>query len=288
MIERILVIGGTGRLGEPVARRLQAEGFKVRVLTRSAARAREMFADPFELAQGDIDDPAALAEALRGCQGVHISIDGRFEPDLERRSAVNTIAAAQTGTLERITYLSGASVCQENTWYAGSRAKLQAEDAIRASGIPYTIFRCHYFMEVLPNFHRSGMMLRIGRHPQPYYWLAAADFARMVACACHMPEAANKTLVVLGPQALTMRQALAIYKRAVDPAARDVYMPIWVARIFAGLTGRKTLQAALPFFAYCEKAKILVSAPPDEANRLLGAPAITLEQWADGINNMKK
>jgi uncharacterized protein YbjT (DUF2867 family) len=39
----ILVIGGTGMLGEPVVRCLQADGYTVRVLTRNLDKARRIF-----------------------------------------------------------------------------------------------------------------------------------------------------------------------------------------------------------------------------------------------------
>jgi hypothetical protein len=43
--------------------------------------------------------------------------------------------------------------------------------------------------------------------------------------------------------------------------------------------GRKTdLKAALAFFRYCES--VGETADPTEANRILGAPTLTLEEWA--------
>ena len=50
---RVLVVGATGLLGEPVARGLMAAGFAVRVLSRDARRARAVFPSAFEIAEGD-------------------------------------------------------------------------------------------------------------------------------------------------------------------------------------------------------------------------------------------
>ena len=47
---RILVIGATGLLGKPVVERLTNAGHTVRVLTRSAEKAREVFGDNAESA----------------------------------------------------------------------------------------------------------------------------------------------------------------------------------------------------------------------------------------------
>lgn len=279
MIHRILVIGGTGMLGEPVVRQLQKDGFCVRVLTRHPEKTCIRFSSPFEVAPGDVEDSVSLEAALMGCQGVHINLHGSFDPDLERRGAETISRVAPRAGLERITYLSGASVCEENAWFPDTKARLLAEEAIRASGVPYTIFRANYFMETLRNFVRGKMLLQIGRHPHPYHWVSAADYAQMVARAFATPHVANKILYVCGPQALTMREALQSVQHIAYPNHRIVYLPLLVARLIAVVGKRRELQSVLPFFEYCGKIENLQSGSPDEANALLGAPSTTLEEW---------
>lgn len=274
----ILVIGGTGMLGEPVVRCLQADGYPVRVLTRSPNKARAIFGEGIEVIKGDVEDVSSLEAALQGCLGVHINLNGGFDADLERRGTANVAHAACRANVTRLTYLSGASVFAENCWYAGTRARFEAEAAIRASGVPYTIFKATYFMESLHRFVHGKRALLIGKQPFPWHWLAAEDYARMVAKAYATPSAANQLLFVYGPQALMMRDALQIFCRTAHPDASLTPMPIWLAKLIARLGNRKELQAALPFFAYCEK--VGEGGDPSEANALLGAPTITLEQWS--------
>lgn len=280
MSQKILVIGATGMLGEPVAYQFRSHGFDVRVLTRSPEKARARFGSQFEVVAGDVEDSKTLMPALMGCQGVHINLHGLADPDLERRGAEEVGRLAVKAGIERITYISGASVCEENCWFASTRARFEAEKALQASGVPYTIFRCHYFMETLHNFAKDGMLLHIGKHPHPYHWVAAADFARMVAKAYTIPEAANKVLYVCGPQALTMHQAIEIFGGIVYPKRRVTDLPIWMARMIAYLGKRRELQDALPFFEYCQRVKIILSGSPEEANMLLGAPETTVEVWS--------
>jgi len=71
---------------------------------------------------------------------------------------------------------------------------LAAEQAARSSGVPFTIFRCTMFMETLPKFVRDGKAMVMGRQPHPWRWLAADDYAAMVARAYELPEAAGKVL----------------------------------------------------------------------------------------------
>ncbi len=65
----VLVIGGTGMLGEPVVHCLQAQGYRVRMLTRNPDKARAIFGDAIEAIKGDVKDVPSLDAALRGCMG---------------------------------------------------------------------------------------------------------------------------------------------------------------------------------------------------------------------------
>ena len=49
MVKTILVIGATGTFGEPIARLLKEDGFRVRVMTRDNNKARKIFDESFEI-----------------------------------------------------------------------------------------------------------------------------------------------------------------------------------------------------------------------------------------------
>jgi uncharacterized protein YbjT (DUF2867 family) len=121
-------------LGEPVARRLHADGYQVRILSRSPDKACARFGDTFEVVAGDVQDLASLGPALDGCQGVHINLPGT--PAIEVRGTANVGRCAAQAGVSRLTYISGASVCEKNAWLPEARAKLDAEAAIRAAGVP--------------------------------------------------------------------------------------------------------------------------------------------------------
>lgn len=286
MINRILMVGGTGMLGEPVARQLQSDGYHVRIFSRDAEKVKLRFQPPFEVAIGNVEDPTSLESALQDCQGLHINLHGNFDPDLEKRAALVISKISQKTSLEKITYLSGASVSEENAWFPETRVRLQTEQILQSTDIPVTVFRSNYFMETLKNFIRGNMLLQIGRHPHPYAWVAASDYAVMVSKAYGNPKTNHKTLYVCGPQNLTVRQALQVLKENIYPDYRIVFLPIWAAKIVAWAGKRRELQSVLPFFDYCEKVKNILTGSPEEANALLGAPGTTLENWV--INHLKK
>lgn len=273
----ILVIGGAGRLGEPVARRLRADGYSVRVFTRTPDKARAKFGAEYEIAVGDVEDRLSLDTALKGCQGVHINLEGGLDPDLERRGVENIAQAAAKAGLQRISYISGATVREENRWFVGTRAKFSAEAAIRASGVPYSIFKATFFMESLPSYVRGKRASIIGNQPHSWRWVAAADYAQMVSNAYAAAAAANKDFYIYGPHAYTLREALQKYCAIARPEAIIGNLPLWAASMIARLTRQRELEAILPFFRYTEKVR--EEGDPKEANTLLGAPTTTLEQW---------
>ena len=278
MAHFVLVIGGTGMLGEPVARRLAKDGHRVRILTRNSSAARQRFGSPFEVVQGDVEDVRALETGLQGCSAVHLSLDGKGDWDLERRAAVLVTDLGRRLGLRRVTMISGASTCEENAWFPMVPARLAAEKAIRDCGVPYTLFRCTMFMELLPTFVHGVKAILMGRQPARWHWIAAEDYARMVSTAFDTPEAEGKTLYVYGPEALTMAEAIDCYRMLCAPDAKLTEVPFWILSIMAMLPGREQLRrVGLPIMRYFSKVSEI--GEPDEANQLLGAPCITLEQW---------
>ena len=275
-MKKLLVLGGTGMLGSPVARRLLDDGFEVRLLARDPKRARTIVGDSFDIVAGDITDVSSLERGLAGCEGVHISIGG----PVDRLSAENVAALAPGSGLKRITYLSGATVSEENRWFPMIAQKLDAEKAIIGCGVPHTIFYPTWPMEQLPRLARGGEPILISDRPHPYHWFAADDLGRMVSMAYQREEAAGKRLFVHGPEAMAMKEALERYCRVFHPEVESVsVMPVDAARAVAKSTGNQTLGFFAELMAYFDQAGEM--GDPAEANRLLGAPTTTLEAWIE-------
>ena len=73
--------------------------------------------------------------------------------------------------VERITYISGATACEENRWFSLTDVKVRAEAAIKASGVPYTIFCPTWPMEMLARYARNGEPFLIGDQFAPIHFL---------------------------------------------------------------------------------------------------------------------
>jgi uncharacterized protein YbjT (DUF2867 family) len=274
MVQRILVIGATGVLGEPVARALQSGGFRVRAMSRHVSRARASFPEPLELVEGDALSRDDVEKALTGCDAVHISIDH----DREDECVASVVEVARSQETRRITYVSGTTVCEENRWFPLVDRKLKSEEAIRTSGIGYTVFCPGWFMEMLSRFVRDGRAIVFGKPSRRWHFVAVQDLARMVVESYERPEAINKRFYVHGPQALTLGEALPTYCQALQPEIKTFRStPYWLLGLIAWVSRNESLRRGVEMVAYLEK--VGERGDPTEANAILGAPQVTLEQW---------
>jgi uncharacterized protein YbjT (DUF2867 family) len=280
-IDRILVLGATGLIGAPVARRLAGDGYQVRLLVRDPERAEPKLGPGFEYLPGSVTDRAAVDRAVQGVDGVHISLgveDPALLEPVEHRGAAAVAQAAARHGLQRISYLTGSLVRVDyGPKIPEHRAKLAAEQAIQDSGVPYTFFRPTYFTNTLPRHVQGPVIVALGRQRRLLHPVCAEDFAGQVARAFATAAAANREFYIHGPEALTLRQALGIYQRNITPGKPLVTIPLPVmAGIDHAFMGGK-LAPNLQIMRLL--ARLGERGDPAPANELLGAPDTTVEAW---------
>ena len=269
---KVLIIGASGLLAKPVIKHLDKAGFQLRLFSRTVAQS--MFDKEYEMVQGDVFNLNDLNKAMNGCDAVHISLSTANEA-----LAVKIITdTAMQKEIKLISTVSGCTVAEENRWFPMIENKYQAEQTIISTGIPYLIFRPTWFFESLDLMVRDGKAMLLGKQPNPSHWVAAGDFARMVATAYNKPEAKNKIFFIFGPEQHLMKDLLEKYCKLRHPEIKKVSsVPIWMMKIIAILTGNKELKGVASLFAYFEKVNELGN--PDETNTLLGKPITTFENW---------
>lgn len=253
----------------------------MRLLVRDTERARIRLGEDFEYVTGSVTERAAVDRAVDGMDGVHVSLGVEDPTQLEPVEHLGTetvAAAAALHGLARISYLTGSLVGVEyGPKIAEHRAKLAAEQAIEASGVPYTFFRPTYFTNTLPRHVQGPFVVMLGRQHQVLHPVCAEDFASQVSRAFATPAAANRDFYIHGPQELTLRQALGIYRQNVVSDKRVITIPLPVMatidRVFMGGRLTPNLQIMRLLSRLGERGD------PSEANQLLGAPTTTVEDW---------
>ena len=279
----ILVIGGTGMLGKPVARQLKADGFKVRLLARNPEKAQTLLGSGYEIVKGDVDDLSSLRSALTGVDGVHISLKGGpTEADFDRMDhlAVRDITrAARELGVSRVTLISAYAVSEEKADTPESRAKVKGEAALRSSGVPYTVFRCSWFMETLPMFVQGKNISLIGNQVHPLHWIAVEDYARMVSKSYQSDDALNKELYIFGPESLTMREAMQLYTEIAAPGVKLSPISTRMLSVLGWVSFNPEWKSMATLMKHYERWG--EDGSPAEADRLLGAPKVTLREWCE-------
>ena len=132
--QRVLVTGASGMLGRTVALRLQRDGHAVRTFQRRPAGVPDA-----DEVLGSVTDPAAVARAVRGCDGVvHLAAKVSFSgPESEFESVNvagtrNVLAAARAAGLRRVVMVSSPSVAHAGASLVGAGA--DPADPARARG----------------------------------------------------------------------------------------------------------------------------------------------------------
>jgi uncharacterized protein YbjT (DUF2867 family) len=269
---KILVIGASGLLAGPVIRKLDENGFDLRLFSRTVSPS--MFINDHDIVRGDLFNQDDLEKAMTGCDAVHISIS--TSDDVK---AVSTILeTAKNKGIRFISLISGCTVAEENRWFKFIDDKLTIEQMIIKSGIPYYIFRPTWFFESLTMMVRDGKASLPGHLTERYHWVAADDLGRMVVNAYSAAGAENNIYYVYGPEKYTMKEMLEKYCDKLYPSVKTIReTPISLLRIIAFVTGNKKLKFAASLFSYFEK----VNEPeiPDGELARLGKAEISFDRW---------
>lgn len=153
MSQPILVAGATGGVGQHLVGRLMAQEKPVRALVRSAARASARFGnqDLLTLVEGDTRETITLPNAVVGAGAVICTIrakapvgDGSPEK-IDYEGVRNLVLAARNAGVRRFILVSALGVTHPdhplNNFGRAMDWKRKGEDALRTSGLLYTIIR---------------------------------------------------------------------------------------------------------------------------------------------------
>jgi len=223
----ILVAGATGYLGSEICRRLVATGERVRGLVRPTsdpAAVERLRALGVETVQGDLRDRASLDAACRGATGVVTTAtttlsrqpgDSIAVTDQDGQLAL--VDAARAAGVERFVYVS----------YSGNfdgddpltRAKRSVERRLRESGLTYTILRPSVFMDIwlspaLGFDYANARATVYGSGEHAISWIALGDVAEFAVRSLSDPAAANATIELGGPEALSPDEVVRIFEEA--------------------------------------------------------------------------
>jgi uncharacterized protein YbjT (DUF2867 family) len=190
-----LVAGSLGDQGGAVARRLHAEGRRVRALTHnmSSPAARRLRKLGVEVVFDDLNDARMVRRDFDGVRAVFAALTPFDEGgrQAEYRQVANLADAAREWGVERFVYSSVGD--SERDRDISADARWEVERILIDRDLPLTVLRPAFFMENLPEFalRRTGprsVQLRMPLDPETrLQWIAIDDVGTLAATAFAAP-----------------------------------------------------------------------------------------------------
>lgn len=246
---RILITGGTGHLGQAIVSELKRDGHRVRVLARQPHRNPHV-----EWVTGDLATGAGVRQAVADAEVIiHAATNspaaqrGRFKlgdflrspADVDVTGTAALLGAADQAGVNRFVHVSIVGLERLRLMpYAGR--KLEAEQLVRSSNVPWAIVRSTGFYWLLERMFQNLVnqpILALPAHAS----MAPVDsdeFAHFIV-QCAADGWLGERQDFAGPQTLTMIELMQQYL-----TVRDLHRPIHRAplprRIQAAITAGNT------------------------------------------------
>lgn len=245
---KVLVTGANGRTGRAIVQALARAGSPrvpvvVRAFLRNPAQWPTVAAlGASEHAIGDMADGDAVARALEGCDAL-VHVGPPMHPD-EKAMTANFIAAARRQKLRHFVYYSVLQPLRREVRH--HRLKLETEELVVESDLPYTIVQPTRYMQHLDNIWQA--VTTQGVHGMPFSTRVQFNVADLADLA----EATARVVVESAPGAVRPGAHLfATYELAGPEALSQDDM----ARTLADVLGRPVVARAVPLEEMRAKAR---------------------------------
>ncbi len=248
---RCLVAGATGYIGGRLAPRLIEAGHRVRCLTRSANRLRDVpWAPKTEVVEGDLLAGVSLTDAFDGVDVAYYLVHSLGARDFEQRDrrAARTFAqAAARAGVRRIVYLGGPAVDGHAQASAHLRSRSEVAEILASTGVPTVVLRAAV---IIGSGSASFEMLRylterlpvmvtprwVSNRIQP---IAVRDVLHYLLGWANAPDKVSRSFDIGGPGVLTYAEMMRRYARVAGLPPR-VLLPVrtlspWLSSQWVGL-----------------------------------------------------
>jgi NADH dehydrogenase len=251
----ILLVGGTGYVGDRMRLTLRDRGHQVRLLVRS--RNDEQYRNEgFETVQGDVTDTDSLVRAMDGVDVVInlvALIKEQGQATFERinyQGSANVVDAAKRAGVNRVIQMSalGAGDLPEFPYHY---TKWRAENYLKDSGLDWTIFRPsivfgpgtqEQFVEQLADVVKLAPVIPVvGDGRSRFQPIHLDDVSEAFARAVIDPGTIGKTFELGGPDVLTYEDILNECAAVLGKRKPKLHVPVAVMMPAAALMG------AIPF-----------------------------------------
>ena len=228
-MSKLLVTGAAGQLGQSIIRHLletsKVPASDIIAASRDPQKLAGLAEKGIETRKADFDDEAGLVAAFKGADRVLIiSTDDLANPGKRLIQHRNAVSAAAKAGVKHVVYTSMPNPDKSLISFAPDH--LGTEEAIKASGLSYTILRNAWYydnyLHSMPHNLQAGKWYTAFGKGQVSN-ISRDDCARAAAAALANPPAGSQTLTLTGPQAHTAEEIAAAVSAAAGKPLEVVH-----------------------------------------------------------------
>ncbi|MCP4001786.1 MAG: SDR family oxidoreductase [Gammaproteobacteria bacterium] len=201
--QTVLVAGATGGTGRALVRDLQSQGYTVRAFVRDKSKARPVLGDEVSYVTGDVREIDTIYPAMQDVAYVISAIgstrsDPTNNPEAVDFGGVKNLAdAAAAAGVRQFVLVSSSGVTDKDHFLNKQfdnilNWKFKGEQALRMSGVPYTIVRPGGLVNTPP----GEFAVIFAQGDTTGGRISREDLASVCVAALQVPDAINKTFEV--------------------------------------------------------------------------------------------
>lgn len=244
----ILVTGATGFVGSHLIKGLRKENLPVRAIVRTPAKATGLKDLGVEAVPGEISDQASLEAAAKGCNRV-IHLVGIIQEgkgftfrSVHVEGTKNLLAAAKQAGVKQFFFQSALGT-RKNAKSEYHKTKWEAEQLVKASGIPYTILRPSliygqgdlFTIRLAEMIRLSPVLPIIGSGRSKIQPIFINDVVTCMVKAMKDDRFLNRSFEIGGPEELTYEQVTRTIAETFGIKRPVLHMPLFFMKTVAAL-----------------------------------------------------
>ncbi|EKO3950222.1 SDR family oxidoreductase [Vibrio fluvialis] len=252
-MNKVLVLGASGHVGQPLVAELLAKGVQVKAASRSG--------QAFGAAEGvvfDFADPTTFDAAFDGVDRAYVMLPGGY---VESKALLEPVIQAAAERNVKVVFQSVLGVDADD-----SIPYRQVEIALENSGVPYVILRPNWFADNFHTYWKAGIdqgVIGVPAGEGKSSFIDVRDIASSAAAALTTNRFDNQAFNLTGPEALSYAQA---------------------AQKISAALGKPVAYQAMEEGAFCDLLKS-VGVPADYAEFLTSIFYPVREGWTAGVSD---